>query len=177
MDLVKDLAGQLGMGEVQAKGLAGGLLGLVKAGVEQQMGSDAAEKLEASVPEMKQWQEEGDTPEGEPGVTEVLGGLAGGNLSEIGDLTSVLGNLGGLGGMLGGAAQTAGLAGAVGGFVERFGLDGNKAAMAGGMVAQFLESKLDPDMLGQLRPILALLSGGKGGDGGGLGGMLGGLLG
>ncbi|MEL6187411.1 MAG: hypothetical protein AAFU79_22555 [Myxococcota bacterium] len=177
--MVTSLAGQLGMGEVQAKGLAGGLLGIVKAGVEQQMGSEAAAKLEASVPEMKSWQDEGDTPEGQPGVHELLGGLAGGNLGELGDLGSVLGNLGGLGGMLGGAAQTAGLAGAVGGLVEQFGLDGHKATMAGGIVAQFLESRLDPDMLGQLRPILALLSGATsgGGDGGGLGGMLGGLLG
>lgn len=168
MDLVRSLVTHIGLPETEAKGLAGGLLGLVKNGLASQSGPEAAADLEAQVPEMKAWQAEGDTPPGEPGLSEVLGGL--------GD--SLGGNLGGL---LGGVASSAGLAGSLGALIERFGLDAGKATAAGGLVAQFLESRLGPELLEKARPFLALLGGqgeGSGGSeqGGGLGGLLGGLF-
>lgn len=169
MNLVDALGAQLGLGETEAKGLAGGLLGLVKSGLAEQTGPDAAERLETEVPEMVAWQSEGDTPEGEPGLGDLLGGLGG--LSE---------GLGGIGGLLGGAAESAGLAGAIAGLVQRFGLDAGKATVAGGLVAQFLRDRLPADLLAQAKPLLAMLGGGSGGDdgsGGGAGGMLGGLFG
>lgn len=121
MDVVSTLTEQLGIDQTQAKGLAGGLLGLVKAGVEQQhVGSDEANRLEAAMPEIQAWQAEGDTPEGQPGISELLGGL---DLSQFG-------GLGGLGsaleGMMGSGGQTAGLMGAVMGMVQKFGLDAGR---------------------------------------------------
>lgn len=169
MDLIGSLTSQLGLDETQAKGLAGGLMGLVKTGLASQSGEDAAAQLEAEVPEMAAWQSEGDTPPGQPGIGELLGSLGGGGFGEA---------LGGLGGMLGGAAQTAGLAGAVAALVEKFGLDAGKAQIAGQLAANFLSERLGSDLLGKVQPFLGLISGGAGNeDGGGLGGMLGGLLG
>ena len=159
MDLIGALSGQLGLGQQEAKGLAGGLLGLVKAGLAEQQGPEAAAQLEAEVPEISAWQQEGDTPEGQPGVSELLGNLGG---------------LGGaLGGMLGGGSHQASLVGAVAQLVGRFGLDASKASMAAGLVVQFLEQKLGPELLAKARPVIGMLSGGSGGAASVLGGLLG----
>ena len=170
MELISALTEQLGLPELEAKGLAGGVLGLVKSGLAQQAGPEAAAQLEQQVPEMDAWTAEGDTPPGQPGVGELLGGLLGGGGDGGGGLGGLLGGLSGLGGQ---AGELAGLAGTLSSLVERFGLDGEQAKVATGLVANFLEERLGGDLLEQAKPLLGLL---QGGGGGGLGSLVGGFL-
>lgn len=169
MDLIGSLVSQLKLGETEAKGLAGGVMGLVKAGLQEQAGPAAAAELERQVPEMQAWQAEGDTPEGEPGVADLLGNL--------GELSGLAGSLGGL------LGNNAGLLPALIGMASKFGLDGDRASTAGGLVVDFLKQKVNPELLGQLGPIISILTGGgqagpqANPQGGGLGNVFGSLLG
>lgn len=163
MDLIGELTSQLGTSEGQAKGLAGGLIGLVQSVVKDEVSEEAAQQLGSAVPEAKAWLKEGDTPEG------------------IDDDGGGLGDLLGMGmGMLGASSSTSKLTAGVAKLIEKFGLEPRHAAIAAPLVAKFVESRIDPDLLAKVQPFLSVL--GAGGDaggagGGGLGGLVGGLLG
>jgi len=156
------LSSQLNMPEGQAKGLAGGLMGLVQGAIKEEVSPEDAQAMAQAVPEAQQWAKEGTTPDADDD---------GADLSDLlGMGMNMLGAGGGATGMVTGVAK----------LIEKFGLEPSHAAIAAPLVAQFLESKLDPSLLAKVQPVLAMLSGGgaaAGGDSGGLGGLLGGLLG
>lgn len=181
MDLISQLAGNLGMDPAQAQALAGGLLGTVKEQVAQHAGPEMAAKLDAAVPELGGWQAQ---------AASVLSGAAEAPAAEASS---------GLGGMLGNLASMAGsgagneLLGALAGegaaqqaqvvaLLSKLGVDPAHASMAAGPALAFLKERMPAewmDMALKAMPVLASLAGGddKPAGGGGLGGMLGGLLG
>lgn len=161
MDLLNELASATGLPAGQTKGLAGGLLGLVKNAVREEAGEDSAAALDAAIPEAEAWRSEGEAP---PAAADDDGG---GGLLDMG--LSMLGGMGGSGALVAGIAK----------LVERFGLEPSHAAMAAPLIAKFVESRVEPAHLQAIQPVLSMLSGAGGGDGGsdGGGGLLGGLFG
>jgi len=183
MDLIGQLSQQLGVDSSQAQGLAGSLLKMVQHTVTDRVGADAAAQMNNAIPEMQGWQQAAapaapaNPSGGGGGMMGALGGLLGGGQGASGS------GGGGLGGMLGGLGGMAAQAGEVAGIVallQRFNIDGGKAALVAPLLLNFLKSRLDPALLGRILPALPMLAnlGGGGGTsgGGGLGGMLGGLL-
>jgi hypothetical protein len=191
MDFIGQLSQQLGVDNNQAQGLAGSLLKLVQGTVKEKMGTEAADQMGQSIPEMQGWQQAAQAQ-----APAESGGGGGGGL---------MGALGGLGGMLGGQGQSGGggggLMGALGGamghagevagvvaLLQRFNIDAGKASLVAPLLLNFLKSRLDPKLVGgilSVMPMLANLGGGGGspgggggaqGGGGGLGGILGGLI-
>src|SRR5277367_2395034 len=81
MDLVQTLSSKLGVTPDQAKGLAGGLLGVVNGAVHHGVGADAAGQLQAAIPELKSWMQ---TAAAHQGVAAPAGG---------GDLLGTLGSV------------------------------------------------------------------------------------
>lgn len=163
MDLIGGLSKALGVDPTQAEALAGAALATVKGQVAVEAGPDEVAKLEQAVPELDGWvakarAEVADAPAG-GGLGGLLGGLAGSGAG-----ASVLGALGGQ------KAQDAALFAAL---LGKLGLDAQKAAMAAPLVAQFLESRVDPVWMGRIRSAAPFLTG----KGGGAAGLLGGLLG
>lgn len=202
MDLIGQLASAVGVDEANAQAIAGVALKHVTGAVRDQEGDDAAEGIEAAVPELSQWQDKAkalsDAPlppgfggddaqeeEGGGGAADLLGGLLGGGG-------------GGGGGLLGGLAETFGGEGArdtvaVVQVLGRFGVTPDKAALAAPILLNFLKDRLSPETLSmalKAAPFLASFGGGgddasegdgaKEDDGPGLGdvvGALGGLFG
>ena len=86
MYLIQTLSSQLGVTPDQAKGLAGGLLGVVNGVVHHGAGADAAGQLQNAIPELKSWMQ---TAAAHQGVTAPAGG---GDL--LGTVSSMLGTAG-----------------------------------------------------------------------------------
>lgn len=158
MDLIAQLAGTLGVDPNKAAALAGTVVGGAKDQLAAAGDSASAAKVGAAVPELGDWLSKAQALTG--------GGDAGG----IGGM---------LGGMLGGSGAGAAL-GAVGGAagviskLSALGIDASMIAKAAPMVLQFLEGRVDADVLAKIKPVVAALSGGDA-KGGGIGGALGGL--
>jgi hypothetical protein len=181
MDLIGQLSQQLGVDSSQAQGLAGSLLKMVQHTVTDRVGPDAAAQMDRSIPEMQGWQQAAAPaePSGGGGMMGALGGLLGGG----GQGASGGGGLGGMLGGLGGAVAQAGEVAGIVALLQRFNIDGGKAALVAPLLLNFLKSRLDPALLGRILPALPMLANlggggtpGGGAPGGGLGGMLGGLL-
>jgi hypothetical protein len=183
MDLIGQLSQQLGVDSSQAQGLAGSLLKMVQHTVTDRVGPDAAAQMDRSIPEMQGWQQAAApaAPAASPsggGMMGALGGLLGGQGASGG------GGGGGMLGALGGAVSHAGEVAGIVALLQRFNIDGGKAALVAPLLLNFLKSRLDPALLGRILPALPMLAnlggggspGGGGAPGGGLGGMLGGLL-
>ncbi|MCB9681752.1 MAG: hypothetical protein H6733_09795 [Alphaproteobacteria bacterium] len=177
MDLIQQIAGNLGVDPTQAQALAGGLLGAVQGQVAEHVGTDAAAQLEAKVPELSGWQAQ---------AKAMLAATDGGGSSSGGGLLGSLAGLAGSGagndllGALAGkdAAQSAQVVALLG----KLGLDASKASLVAGPVLSFLKQRMPADWVDtalKAAPMLASLASGSddGKGGGGLGGMLGGLLG
>jgi hypothetical protein len=173
MDLVQALSSQLGMSPDQAKGLAGGLLGVVNGAVHHGAGPDAASQLQQAVPELQNWLQ---TAASHQGVAPPEGGS--------GDLLGVVGSLltsaqGGGSGNLGAMLQGSGAATAMAGVLAKYGVKPEQMAAVAPLVSQFLQHRMGAEgmqsVIGQVLPMLTGAQ--KGGGLGGLASMLGGLLG
>ena len=191
MDFIGQLSQQLGVDNHQAQGLAGSLLKLVQGTLKEKMGTEAADQLGQSIPELQGWQQAAQAQ-----APAESGGGGGGGL---------MGALGGLGGMLGGQGQSGGggggLMGALGGamghagevagvvaLLQRFNIDAGKASLVAPLLLNFLKSRLDPKLVSGILTVIPMLAnvgggggspdggGGSQGGGGGLGGILGGLI-
>jgi hypothetical protein len=176
MDLVQTLSSQLGMTPDQAKGLAGGLLGVVNGAVHHGAGADAAGQLQNAIPELKSWMQ---TAAAHQGVT-APAGAGGGDL--LGMLGSMLGSAqGGAAGNLGAQLQGSGAATAMTSMLAKYGVKPEQLAAVAPMLGQFLQHRMGPDgAQAVLGKVLPMLTGGQGQPQGGLGGiasMLGGLFG
>lgn len=174
MDLVAQLSSQLGLQPDAAKGLAGGLMGLVQNAVGGQAGQDVA----AAVPEAAGWQQQaGAAPADSGGLGAMLGGVMGEGGAGLGSLLGSAGAL--VGGNAGAAMQAAGGAAAVSALLSKFGLGADKAAMIAPLLLTFLQSKLPPELLSKVTAALPMLTQALGGQQGGAGpgGGLGGLAG
>lgn len=167
MDLIEDLSSQLQLDGGQARGLAGSLLGLVQDGVRDKLGPEAADNLAGAVPELGEWSGDAQAlaaqPEPASGGLD-LGGLLGAGLSALG----------------GPQAQALG---PVASILGKLGLDASKAQLVAPLLMNFLQSRLDPELMSKLTsalPWLGMLTGASptpaSSEGGGLGAMLGGLL-
>lgn len=173
MDLVGTLSSQLGMTPDQAKGLAGGLLGVVNGAVHHGTGPDAAAQLQAAVPELKNWLQ---TTAAHQGVAAPAGGS--GDL--LGTLGSVLG--GAQGGNLAAQLRGSGAATAMTNVLAKYGVKPEQMAAVAPVLGQFLQHRMGADgaqsVLGQLLPMLTGSSQGQAQGGlGGIAAMLGGLFG
>jgi hypothetical protein len=175
MDLVQTLSSQLGMTPDQAKGLAGGLLGVVNGAVHHGVGADAAGQLQNAIPELKNWMQ---TAAAHQGVTAPAGG---------GDLLGMLGSMlgsgsgqGGAAGNLGAQLQGSGTATAMTTMLAKYGVKPEQLAAVAPMLGQFLQHRMGPDGQAVIGKVLPMLTGGQGQPPGALGGMasmLGGLFG
>ncbi len=173
MDLIGTLSSQLGMTPDQAKGLAGGLLGVVNGAVHHGAGPDAAGQLQAAVPELKNWLQ---TAAAHQGAAAPSG--------SGGDLLGMVGSMlaGAQGGNLAAQLQGSGAATAMTTVLAKYGIKPEQMAAVAPVLGQFLQHRMGPDgmqsVVGQLLPMLTGAS--KGQPQGGLGGiasMLGGLFG
>lgn len=166
MDLIGALTSQLGVGQGDAEGLAGTVMGLVKNGLSEKGEQGALDGLSQAVPEMGGWLSAASQLAAKPAASEAAGGF------DVGGLVSA-----GLGALGGDKAQALGPVVSV---LSKVGLDGSKASMVGSLVVQFLQSRLDSGLLSKITaavPLLSALGGGSDGPKSPLGGMLGGLLG
>lgn len=150
MELLSELTSKLGVNEDQAKGLAGGVLGMIQGGVEKQVGAEEAQQLSDSVPELEDWKAH--VPESDEGQ----GGLMG--------LAS---------GVLGGDA--AGGLGALTALAGKFNLDGGGVQALIPIVTNFLRSRLDDSLLSKVLGAVPFLGGG--GAASGIAGAVGKLFG
>jgi hypothetical protein len=173
MDLVQTLSSQLGVTPDQAKGLAGGLLGVVNGAVHHGAGADAAGQLQAAIPELKNWMQ---TAAAHQGVAAPAGG---------GDLLGMLGSMlnsaqGGTAGNLGAQLQGSGAATAMTGMLAKYGVKPEQLAAVAPVLGQFLQHRMGPEGQAVIGKVLPMLTGGQGQAQGGLGGvasMLGSLFG
>lgn len=171
MDLIQTLSSQLGVTPDQAKGLAGGLLGVVNGAVHHGTGPDAAGQLQNAIPELKNWMQ---TAAAHQGVTAPAGG---GDL--LSSLSSMLGTAGA--GNLGAQLQGTGAATAMTNMLAKYGVKPEQLAAVAPVLGQFIQHRMGSDgAQAVLGKILPMLTGGQGQTQGGLGGiasMLGGLFG
>jgi Protein of unknown function VcgC/VcgE (DUF2780) len=164
-DIIKTLAGQLGLSTEQAAGGAGAVINMIKDGIDV----NDFKKLASMVPEISGWMKAAPKP------GDTAGGGGGGLLEQAGDLLGSLTGGGEGGGLLGSLGGLAGLMGALG----KLGIDPETAAKFVPTLLQFLQSKAGSDLIGKiLANVPALKNLGGGGEGGGpdLAGMLGGLF-
>lgn len=164
MDLIAQLSSQLGVDPTQAQALAGAVLGGVKDQVGEHVGPEAAQKLDAGVPELSTWQQAASSTLEQP---EAQGGLLGG-------LT------GGLGGQLLGAVggEEAKQVAQLGAILQQLGVDAGHVALVGPMVLAFLKDRMPAEWVDRALAVAPLLSGAsKGGTGAAALGALGGLFG
>jgi hypothetical protein len=187
MDFIGQLSQQMGVNPQQAQGLAGSLLKLVQGTVQEKLGPEASQQMEHAIPEMQGWQRQAEAqhpPASESGgLMGALGGMLGGGGGGGGGGGAGGGLLGSLGGL---AAQAGEVAGVVS-LLQRFNIDGGKAALVAPLLLNFLKSRLDPKLVSGILTVVPLLAGAAGGQppegggggaagGGGLGGLLGGLI-
>lgn len=197
MQLIEQLSQQLGVDGDKAQALAGALLGSVQNAVTEKVSASAGEQVAAAVPELGAWKDKagallgGGGDEGGSGLGGMLGALAGGGGGGGGGMGGMLGALAGgsddkqeggaglgdmLGALAGGSGSSAGPAMLIA-VLGKIGVDSDKASMIAPIVWQFLESRLDGDLLDKIKGAVPFLSGGDAEGGGGVAGMLGGLLG
>jgi len=173
MDLVGTLSSQLGMTPDQAKGLAGGLLGVLNGAVHHGAGPDAASQLQAAIPELKNWMQTAAAHQG-------AAAPAGGSGDLLGMLGSMLGSQGA--GNLATQLQGSGAATAMTTVLAKYGIKPEQMAAVAPVLGQFLQHRMGADgaqsILGQVLPMLTGAAQGQGSGGlGGIASMLGGLLG
>ena len=173
MDLIGTLSSQLGMTPDQAKGLAGGLLGVVNGAVHHGAGPDAAGQLQAAIPELKNWMQ---TAAAHQGGAVPAGGT--------GDLLGMLGSMlgGAQAGNLAAQLQGSGAATAMTTVLAKYGVKPEQMAAVAPVLGQFLQHRMGADgaqsVLGQLLPMLTGAAQGQASGGlGGIASMLGGLFG
>lgn len=161
MDLIGQLAGQLGIDASQAQALAGTVLGAA----QRQAPPEAAAQMQSAIPEMRDWSQQADqqTDSGLGGLLGAAAGALGGRQAQ--DIAQIVQLLG------------------------QFGVDTSKASLVAPTILQFLQQRLDDQVLQivlQAAPVLAGAAGagaaqdGGGDDGFGLddaAGLLGGLFG
>ena len=167
-DIIKTLAGQLGLSTEQAAGGAGAVINLIKDGID----AEDFKKLASMVPEVSGWMKA--APKAGAAAGAAAAGAGGGLLEQAGDLLGALtgGGGGGAGGVLGSLGDLSVLMSALG----KLGIDPETAAKFVPTLLQFLHSKAGADLMGKILaniPALKNLGGGGGGD---LAGMLGGLF-
>lgn len=164
MDLIAQLSSQLGVDPTQAQALAGAVLGGVKDQVGEHVGTEAAQSLDAQVPELSTWQQQASQTLEQPKATGgLLGGLAGGLGGQL---------LGAVGGEE--AKQVAQL----GAILEQIGVDPGHVALVGPMVLAFLKERMSEEWVTRALAVAPLLSGAaKGGTSAAALGALGGLFG
>jgi hypothetical protein len=177
MDLVQTLSSQLGVTPDQAKGLAGGLLGVVNGAVHHGAGPDAATQLQAAIPELKTWMQTAAAHQG-------VAAPAGGSGDLLGMLGSMLGGAQGTGtGNLATQLQGNGAAAAMSGMLAKYGVKPEQLAAVAPVVGQFIQHRMGPNAQSVLGQVLPMLTGtGQGqpqaqGALGGLASVLGGLFG
>ncbi len=173
MDLIGTLSSQLGMTPDQAKGLAGGLLGVVNGAVHHGTGADAAGQLQAAIPELKNWMQ---TTAAHQGAAAPAG--------DSGDLLGMLGSLLGSaqGANLAAQLKGSGAATAMTTVLAKYGVKPEQMAAVGPVLSQFLQHRMGADgaqsIVGQVLPMLTGAAQGQGQSGlGGIASMLGGLFG
>lgn len=175
MDLIGALTSQLGLEPSQAQALAGTVLGGVRDQVADQADAETAQKMEAAIPELGDWQKT---------AASLLGGGGGGSAGGmLGAAAGVLGG-GSAGGLLGAAAGAVGgpearQAAQLVGVLGQFGIDAKMAGVAAPLVLDFLKERLPEGVLSAALAAAPFLTGGGSDDGGGGGiaGALGGLFG
>ena len=136
MDLIAALSSQLGIDADKAQGLAGAALGLLQQQVSQKLGGADGAALSSQIPELAQWKAKAEASS--------AGGAVGGGL------------LGGAGGLLGAARSL--LGGGGGGFdvaalvqlAAKAGVGPAAARQLLPLLLQFLQSRLDPALLGKI---------------------------
>ncbi|MED5371745.1 MAG: hypothetical protein VX899_12065 [Myxococcota bacterium] len=188
MDLIGQLAGQLGIEEKQAQALAGTVIGGVQNAVKDEEGGEqkAAEIAEA-VPELGDWKSQAGDLLGGGGEASQggMGGLLGAAAGALGGGGQ---SGGGMGGLLGAAAgalggQEAKDTVAVVAVLSEFDVEPGKAALVAPLILNFLKSRVKPGTLQTILAVAPMLAAALDkddddkGEGGGLGGVLGGLLG
>jgi hypothetical protein len=173
MDLVQALSSQLGISPDQAKGLAGGLLGVVNGAVHHGAGADAASQLQNAVPELQNWLQ---TAAAHQGVAPPAAGS--------GDLLGMVGSLLGAAqrggsGNLATVLQGSGAATAMAGVLAKYGVKPEQMAAVAPLLGQFLQHRMGADgMQSIIGQVLPMLTGAQGsGALGGIASMIGGLLG
>ena len=173
MDLVGTLSSQLGLTPDQAKGLAGGLLGVVNGAVHHGTGPEAAGQLQAAIPELKNWLQTAAAHQG-------AAAPAGGSGDLLGMLGSVLGGAqaGNLAAQLKGSGATTAMANVL----AKYGVKPEQMAAVAPVVGQFLQHRMGAEgaqsVLGQVLPMLTGASQGQAqGALGGIASMLSGLFG
>ena len=176
MDLIGQLASQIGIDKATAETLAGALLGGVTDQVKAQVGKAEAQQIEQAIPEMSDWQQTATTALQTGAATDGgpdLGGLLGSALKSIGGEEA-----GGLLGALTGATSTQGGmdAMAVANLLGKLNINPAMASAVAPLILNFLKERLSPELVTKLVsaiPLLTALS--SGGLADTLGGLLGGL--
>lgn len=176
MALFRTLSSQLGLSPKQAKGLSGGLLGVVNGAVHHGAGADAAGQLQDAIPELKNWMQ---TTAAHQGVSPTTGGG--------GDLLGLLGSMlaGGQNARAGNLAtqlQGSGATAAMSTILAKDGVKPEQLSAVAPILGQFLQHRMGADGAQSiLNQVLPMLSGGAGsqsqGGFGGIASVLGGLLG
>ena len=171
MDLIGQLASQLGVEPSAAQAIAGTVLGGARDQVADKVGETEAAQLGEAVPELPEWQGQASALlGGDSGA----GGLLGGALGALGSAAG--GGDSGGGGLLGGALGTLGGAAggndptvaAVAGLLGKLNLSPSAASTVAPLVLGFLESRLPPELVSKIKSAAPVLGGG------GLGSLLGG---
>lgn len=148
MELLSELTSKLGVNEDQAKGLAGGLLGMIQSQVKSGVGEAEAQQFSESVPEVESWKSH--VPESSGGLMGLAGGLLGGSEGGL--------DVGGIAKLAGG-----------------LNLDASSIQSLLPTVLSFLRSRLDDGLLSKVLGAVPLLSGGS--QAGGIAGAVGKLFG
>jgi hypothetical protein len=142
MDLIGQLAGQLGIAPAQAQAIAGTVLGAA----QRQAPPEAAAEMSSAIPEMSDWQQQAEAAPAPSGGLGGLGGLFG----------AAAGALGG---------QQARDAAAIVTLLGRFGLDPSKAATVAPIILSFLKERLDGQVLQTILQAAPMLAGAAGATG------------
>jgi hypothetical protein len=185
MDLIDNLAAQLGVDPNQAQAVAGAVLGQVRSQVADS-DEQAAAQLGAAVPELGDWQSQAASMLGGAGGNEALGNLLGGLSGSGGGGGGLLGNLAAAAGSgLGNdlveafAGEEAAQQAQVVALLGQLGIGADKATLVVPTLLDFLRERLGADLLEQVLKYAPMLAAavGDGDDGGGLGGLVSGLFG
>lgn len=135
MDLIGQLAGQLGIDATQAKTLAGTVLGAA----QRQAPPEAAAQMEASIPELSDWSEQAEQGQGDSGFGGLLnaaaGAIGGQQAQDVAQIVQLLG---------------------------KFGVDTSKASLVAPTILQFLRQRLDDNILQLVLQAAPLLAGAGG---------------
>ena len=156
MDLIDELMTRLQIDPLPAQALAGRVLEASRLQVASDLGPETAEQMRSGIPELLGWSAEAAEMLGESPRTMAKEdhGLLGGGLAGGGLFHAAAGAMGMFESHLGALQHVLPL-------LDRLGLDASALHVALPLIAQFLRSRLSPELAGKVLSAVPVLSGGS----------------